>query len=82
MQRTAAINSDGIGLGLLIVKQIVEKGSGYVVVKSAGPGKGTTFAFSMRMPYVSELNTLQTIDQNSSLTNELLSPSMVKNEIR
>ena len=62
MQRTAAINSDGIGLGLLIVKQIVEKGYGYVAVKSAGPGKGTTFAFSMIMPSISELTTLHTID--------------------
>ena len=34
LHRTANMNSDGIGLGLTIVKQIVEKSGGKVSVKS------------------------------------------------
>ena len=51
--RTAEINSEGIGLGLMIVKQIVESASGEVKVFSEGVGKGSTFTFSMLMPSVS-----------------------------
>ena len=51
--RTAEINSEGIGLGLMIVKQIVESASGRVQVFSEGVGKGSTFTFSMHMPSVS-----------------------------
>ena len=50
--RTAEINSEGIGLGLMIVKQIVESASGQVKVFSEGVGKGSTFTFSMFMPCV------------------------------
>ena len=49
MKRTAAINSDGIGLGLTIVKQIVEAGGGQIKVKSDGVEKGSKFSFSMQM---------------------------------
>ena len=48
--RTAEMNSEGIGLGLMIVKQIVESASGQVKVFSEGVGKGSTFSFSMLMP--------------------------------
>ena len=51
--RTAAMNSEGIGLGLVIVKQIVESASGQVKVFSEGVGKGSTFSFSMLMPSAS-----------------------------
>ena len=51
--RTAAMNSEGIGLGLMIVKQIVESASGHVKVFSEGEGKGSTFSFSMLMPSAS-----------------------------
>ncbi len=49
LQRTAEINSAGIGLGLTIVKQIVEKGGGKVNVSSEGVGKGSLFSFSIKM---------------------------------
>ena len=49
LQRTAKINSVGIGLGLTMVKQIVESGGGTVGVHSDGVNKGSTFSFSMHM---------------------------------
>jgi len=52
LHRTAAMNSDGIGLGLTIVKQIVESAQGKVTVASDGVDKGSTFSFSMMMPTV------------------------------
>ena len=54
LKRTAAINSAGIGLGLTIVKQIVESGGGHIKVKSAGLEKGSKFSFSMKMDHVIE----------------------------
>ena len=38
LHRTADINSEGLGLGLTIVKQIVEAGGGQVNVESEGQG--------------------------------------------
>ena len=52
LHRTASMNSEGIGLGLTIVKQIVESAKGKVTVTSEGVGKGSTFSFSMLMPTV------------------------------
>ena len=47
LQRTAAINSAGIGLGLTIVKQIVESAGGQVSVFSEGLKKGSSFGFTL-----------------------------------
>lgn len=47
LQRTALMNSTGIGLGLTIVKQIVESAKGEIEVRSDGVGQGSTFLFSM-----------------------------------
>ena len=49
LTRTAAQNSDGIGLGLTMVKQIVETSGGAVDVQSEGIGKGSLFRVSMQM---------------------------------
>ena len=38
LQRTANINSEGLGLGLMIVKQIVESAGGKVAGESQGIG--------------------------------------------
>ena len=45
LQRTAEINSEGIGLGLTMVKQIVETAGGIVGVESEGIDKGSLFSF-------------------------------------
>ena len=49
LHRTAAMNSAGIGLGLTIVKQIVEQTGGSIKVSSAGPDCGSLFKFDMVM---------------------------------
>ena len=49
------MNADGIGLGLTIVKEVVEKHDGKIEVISEGPGQGTLFIISMGMDYVDEV---------------------------
>ena len=51
LQRTAQVNSEGIGLGLTMVKQIVESGGGAIGVDSLGIDKGSLFSFSMKMDH-------------------------------
>ena len=48
------MNSEGIGLGLTIVKQIIESSEGQIEVKSMGVGFGSVFAFTMKMATSSE----------------------------
>ena len=43
------MNSQGIGLGLTIVKQIVEQSGGQIGVESEGLDCGSLFKFSMKM---------------------------------
>ena len=50
LARTAKMNNEGIGLGLTIVKQIVELADGTVTAHSDGKGRGSRFCFSMKMP--------------------------------
>ena len=49
MARTAQINSEGLGLGLTIVDQIVESSHGCINVLSNGQDQGSIFRFSMEM---------------------------------
>ena len=51
LQRTAQVNSEGIGLGLTMVKQIVESSGGVIGVDSLGINKGSLFGFSMKMDH-------------------------------
>ena len=50
LHRTAELNHEGIGMGLTIVKQIVEASLGSISVHSAGLDKGSLFAFTMQIP--------------------------------
>ena len=47
----AQINTGGSGLGLFIVKKIVEAHSGKVWVESAGKGMGSSFIFTLPMEH-------------------------------
>ena len=42
-------NSEGIGLGLTIVRALVTAYGGTITVKSEGLNQGTTFSFTMLM---------------------------------
>lgn len=52
LTRTANMNQEGIGLGLTIVKNIIESSKGDVRVYSKGIGHGAYFCFSMKMAEV------------------------------
>ena len=43
------MNSEGIGLGLLICKQLVEQNGGTIKATSDGINQGSCFTFSMLM---------------------------------
>lgn len=43
------MNSEGIGLGLTIVKQIIQASDGSIDVLSPGIGKGTTVRFTLAL---------------------------------
>ena len=47
--RTAKINQEGMGLGLNIVKQIVDTLGGSIDVDSDGPGKGSIFRVQIKI---------------------------------
>ena len=49
LKRTAKMNHEGIGLGLLICDKLVRANGGAISVYSDGPEKGATFCFSMKM---------------------------------
>ena len=52
LTRTVEINSDGIGLGLMISKALIEKTGGKLEIYSGGIDCGSVFAFSMDMSKV------------------------------
>jgi len=49
LRRTAEINSEGIGMGLMICQQLVELNGGTIQVHSDGEEQGSVFTFTMRM---------------------------------
>ena len=49
LRRTAEINNEGIGLGLMICENLVKMNKGTISVHSDGDNKGSIFTFSMNM---------------------------------
>ena len=49
VERSAGLNQEGIGIGLMICKRIIENSGGNIMVESEGENKGSTFIFSMDM---------------------------------
>ena len=47
--RTAEMNSEGLGMGLMICKQLVELNQGTISVHSKGENLGSAFTFTMHM---------------------------------
>ena len=65
LHRTSAQNSEGLGLGLTIVEQIVKLNNGTIKALSEGVGKGSCFTFTMQLPQA--LNE-PTVHNSSNLT--------------
>ena len=71
LKRTASQNSQGIGLGLMISKQIVEQCNGEITVESGGVGHGSVFSFSMQMEDSKKQRLSQTrLDANADLSED------------
>ena len=49
LQRTAEMNSEGIGMGLMICQNLVQLNEGEITVHSEGEDKGSRFTFTMKM---------------------------------
>ena len=49
LQRTAEMNHEGIGMGLMICQKLVSLNHGQIYVHSDGENKGARFSFTMRM---------------------------------
>ena len=52
--RTAEMNSEGIGLGLMISKALIEVNDGKLYINSEGVEKGSVFTFTMKMFEINE----------------------------
>ena len=48
------MNSEGIGLGLMISKALIEVNEGKLHINSEGVEKGSVFTFTMRMYEINE----------------------------
>ena len=66
-QRTSDINSDGNGLGLTIVKEIVQQSGGEIGVESKGEGQGSLFCFSMQMDAIDETMDAERLNHENPL---------------
>ena len=60
LRRTAEINSEGIGMGLMICQKLVELNEGKIFVESEGINKGSVFTFSMKMSQADRLDQMIT----------------------
>ena len=60
-------DDDGLGMGLIICKKIVENNEGKISVTSKGPGKGSTFHFTMKMLVPADVSVSETSPSPHSL---------------
>lgn len=49
LRRTAEMNSEGIGMGLMICQKLIKLNNGTIKVHSDGKDKGSIFTFTMKM---------------------------------
>ena len=66
--RTASMNSEGIGLGLMISKKLVEANEGELKVASRGADKGAQFMFAMKMK--KQVQPFQNVNSGLNITSE------------
>ncbi len=61
-------DDDGVGMGLIMCKKIVENNEGKIRVTSKGPGKGSTFHFTMRMLVPDDVSGTETSPSHSLMS--------------
>ena len=71
------INQEGVGMGLMICKELVELNGGQIKVESQGANKGSTFTFTMLM---SPEGTQTDDESNLHDTTEVRSRSLIQPE--
>ena len=69
LRRTAAMNNEGIGLGLMICQKLVSLNKGTISVRSDGENLGSVFSFTMKM--------MQIRKSTESSSESLLSPHVL-----
>ena len=71
LKRTAKMNNEGIGLGLTIVKSIVNKNGGKVYAHSDGKNKGSTFGVQLLMPLANDIKESAKSNSDSDIDDDL-----------
>ena len=66
LEAKGEMNKEGIGLGLMISKTLVEAYDGTMDVHSDGVGKGTTFSFNMAMEFDAPINYIESISDTDA----------------
>ena len=49
LKRTARMNHEGLGMGLMTCKKLIDRSHGRILVHSEGEDKGSSFSFTMKM---------------------------------
>ena len=75
------MNHEGIGLGLTIVKQIVNKNGGMFGVESDGPGHGSTFIITLKMQVADQVP-LSPIESESESRTEPTKLHFIEEEMK
>ena len=80
LARTADVNNEGIGLGLTIVKLIVQQHNGDVNVESPGVNKGSTFSFWMKMGLFENALNASNFENQGAISLQDVSVSMAEDD--